>query len=189
MIDIVIPKLPEHKLITDFSRQTYKDFKVYTIVDVSRKGQSWAKNEGFKMGNSDLVLFSDCDIEWQVDALEIMLNKLEATPKASYCYPAFLWDNEIFGYRYFDAKALKQSNYITGNSLIRRKDFLPFDESLHRLEDWDLWLRLLLQNKIGVWAEEILFYTKGKRISDISTHYKAERLIRRKYDSNFNHNI
>jgi hypothetical protein len=33
----------------------------------------------------------------------------------------------------------------------------PFDESLKRFQDWDLWLTLLAQNKTGVFVPEVLF--------------------------------
>jgi len=44
-------------------------------------------------------------------------------------------------------------------SLVRRIDFPKdgIDESLKRYQDWDLWLRLLKENKKGIWINECLF--------------------------------
>ncbi|OGH90192.1 MAG: hypothetical protein A2537_03520 [Candidatus Magasanikbacteria bacterium RIFOXYD2_FULL_36_9] len=41
--------------------------------------------------------------------------------------------------------------------MIRTKDFVPFDESIKRFQDWDLWLTMLEQNKIGIFVPQILY--------------------------------
>jgi len=58
--------------------------------------------------------------------------------------------------------------YITTTSLIRAKDFPGFDESLKKFQDWDLWLTMLEQGKIGVWIPEVLFSAKPRK-AGIST--------------------
>jgi hypothetical protein len=70
-------------------------------------------------------------------------------------------------------------------SLIRSADFPGFDESLHRLQDWDLYLTLLAQGKRGVYCNDIIFTTK---VRDGITHngpvdiLEAERRIKEKHD-------
>ena len=44
-------------------------------------------------------------------------------------------------------------------SLIRRKDFPQsgWDESIKKLQDWDLWLQMLSEGKTGLWIPQVLF--------------------------------
>jgi hypothetical protein len=53
-------------------------------------------------------------------------------------------------------------------SLIRRSDFpeTGWDESIKKLQDWDLWLTMLEQGHVGLWINKILFrVTPGGTIS------------------------
>ena len=135
-----------------------KGIKTVVIGDKG-KGANWARNQGFKQVDTEFVLFSDNDLRWRDNAISELLIALEETPEASYSYGAYEMGGQIYCNQGFDADMLKKWNYICTMSLIRTKDFLGFDESVKRFQDWDLWLTMLEQGKIGVHCGEILFDT------------------------------
>ena len=110
----------------------------------------------------EYLLFSDNDIQWKENALEVMYNCLSKTDDSiAYCYCSYEMDNVVYCNQEFDANKLLTQNYISTMSLIKTKFFLGFDESIERLQDWDLWLNLLLNhNKKGIYCGETLFSTK-----------------------------
>jgi hypothetical protein len=57
----------------------------------------------------------------------------------------------------FDAQRLRRHNFISTMSLVRRADHPGFDESLVRAQDWDLWLTMLEQGKVGVYCGRRIF--------------------------------
>jgi len=69
-------------------------------------------------------------------------------------------------------------------SLIRTKDFCGFDENIKRLQDWDVWLTMLEQGKVGVQCGFDLFTTTtGHGITNNSSedYQKAQQIIVKKH--------
>jgi glycosyltransferase involved in cell wall biosynthesis len=141
--------------------------KTIVVEDKKKKGANWARNKGFESVDTEFVLFSDDDIRWREGAIEKLLETLEAHPEVSYSYGAYVMGGNVYCDQEFDPDLLLLSNYISTMSLIRTKDFPGFDESLDRFQDWDLWLTMLRDDKIGVFCGEIIFDTD---IRDGITH-------------------
>lgn len=122
-------------------------------------GAPAARNHGRREASGDYLLFSDADATYRSDALEKMKQALEANPQASYAYPSFMWGKKAFKVGAFDAEKLKQGPMIHTTALIRASAFTAkgWDESIKKLQDWDLWLTMLEEGKTGVWIDEVLF--------------------------------
>ena len=154
------------------------------MVCDSGHGANWARNMGFKGINTELVLFSDNDIEWAENGVSALLEALDEHPEASYSYGSYMMGNNLYCNQNFDPEKLKQYNYISTMSLVRVKDFPGFDEKIERFQDWDLWLTMLEQGKVGVHCGEIIFKTE---IKDGITHngkvdvLEAQRIIKEKH--------
>lgn len=136
------------------------EVKVVVVNDEDCRGSNWARNDGFKQVNTEFVLFSDNDINWHPGAIHNLLDALESHPECSYSYGAYRMGDDLFCWQPFDANELRQYNYISTMSLIRTKDFPGFDENIKRFQDWDLWLTMLEQGKIGVNCGEEIFDTE-----------------------------
>lgn len=182
LVSIIIPVYNHEKALEraldSISKQTYKDIEViivddgndkelriknnglkvnYRIIRQEHKGAPAARNRGFRESKGDYVIFWDADVIAKPDMLEKMIRTLEIHPEASYVYSSFSFGWKKMSARVFDMGALKKNNYIHSTSLIRSEAVVPWDETLKRFQDWDLWLTMAEQGKYGVWIPDYLF--------------------------------
>lgn len=128
-----------------------------TLITQENRGSNPARNRGFTASKGELVIFCDADVIMRQDMLEELVRALGHHPQAGYAYSAFRFGWKRFSSYPFDAKRLRQMNYIHTTALIRRADFPGFDESLKRFQDWDVWLSILERGKEGVYVPQELF--------------------------------
>jgi glycosyltransferase involved in cell wall biosynthesis len=169
--------------LASLQKQTFKDFQIVVSPD-KRGNANWARNHGFERCSSRYVLFSDDDIKWEPDALQVLVEALEPCPRASYSYGAYRCGKRINSGQHFNSQELLRKNYISTMSVIRSEHFPGFDESLQRLQDWDLWLTMLEQGHVGVFCGRTVFSTEVRpgitHNGKISWH-EAERIVRVKH--------
>lgn len=127
------------------------------IVQQSNRGAAAARNQGAIAAKGEFIIFWDADTLAEPVMLAELMNALAAHPEASYAFCQFQFGWKTMNSQSFNAEDLKRNNYIDTTSLIRRADFNGWDESLRRFQDWDLWLTLLEQGKIGVFVPKVLF--------------------------------
>lgn len=130
---------------------------VRCIRFAERQGAPAARNRGAHEISSPFILFLDADTALEPSALAVMAQALEEHPEVSFAYSDFYWGWKRFYGRAWDQAALRQMNWIHTTSLIRRSDVIPFDESLKKFQDWDMWLTMAEQGKMGVWIPKPLF--------------------------------
>lgn len=146
-------------------------YKIAWLRNSNSRGESYGKNQGapsarncgFRKAKGEFLLFCDADIIFVPDALEIMAETLRKNPEASYAYPAHKHGLKLFRAWPFDAEKMKQMPYIHSTALIRREHFPTngWDESVKRLQDWDLWLTMLENGHKGIWIDQVLFTIVG----------------------------
>ena len=133
------------------------------IVNDNKGGAPEKRNAGFDKSTQEYIFFCDDDIILPADHLQKLLDALlkpNETP-IGYAYSGYhgivmhpathpMRGNFEIPTRNFNPTALKQGNYISTMSLIRRNYFPKFDESLKRLQDWDIWLTMLKNGLHGV---------------------------------------
>lgn len=162
LLSIIIPirenGTPEPTL-RSLAQQTFRDFEIICSWDHGH-GANAARNAGFRRANGSLLLFSDDDITWRPDALARLVSTLEAHPEAAYSYGAYTMGGRVQCGREWDAAALRRQNFVSTMSVIRREAFPGFDESLTRLQDYDLWLTMLAAGHRGVYCGGVVFSTQ-----------------------------
>ncbi|PKM91346.1 hypothetical protein CVU82_01990 [Candidatus Falkowbacteria bacterium HGW-Falkowbacteria-1] len=153
--------------------ETFKLENDYYFINQENKGAPAARNRGLKEARGKYLFFCDADAILKSDALEKMLTKLEENPSAAYAYSSFYWGKKLFKLWPFDTEKLKKMPYIHTMSLIRRESFpeKAWDESIKKLQDWDLWLTMLECGHQGIFIEEVLF--KVKPVGTISSWIPA----------------
>jgi len=183
---------------TEHILQTYRD--KLKIINQKNRGAAAARNQGAAAASSSYIIFFDADIIAQPTLLQKMHQTLLNNPQISYAYSAFKFGLKTFRLWPFDPARLKKMPYIHTTSLIRRRDFPGFDESLKKFQDWDLWLTMLEKERIGCFIPEILFSVRpgggmskwlpkffyqlpwSKKISAVESYRQAEKIIKQKHD-------
>lgn len=181
-VSLVIPVWQHERLLANclasLGQQTFKDFEIIIIDDGNdpplnlepityhleprlirqeHAGAAVARNRGAREARGEFLLFVDADSELYPDCLERMVEALHEYPETAFAYSSFKWGWKEFRARAFDPVTLRRHNIAHTASLLRRRDFPGFDESLKKFQDWDLWLTLLDQGKRGVAISETLF--------------------------------
>ena len=114
------------------------------------------------------------------------LEPLEKVAPVSYSYGSYEMDGKIQCDKEFNPATLRDTNFISTMSLIRTKDFPGFDESIKRLQDWDLWLTMLLKDQnYGVYVGKKIFTTQKRdgitEGKDAQPYAEAVEIIKKKH--------
>ncbi|HPN15075.1 MAG TPA: glycosyltransferase [bacterium] len=131
-------------------------------------GAPAARNKGAELTKSEFILFLDAEVVLRPQALWLMREALEKEPDAALAYGDFYWSYKLFKARDWDVSALRRINYIHTTALIRRNQLIPFDESLKKFQDWDLWLSVAGRGSRGVYIPQVLFKVLCERQAGMS---------------------
>lgn len=169
--------------LSSLAQQTFQNFDLVICQDEVGNA-NWARNRGAEWAHTEFILFSDDDIDWLPNALALLVETLRTRPEANYAYGAYRMGDVIQCDKSFSSAELKRHNYISTMSLIRTRDFPGFDEFLARLQDYDLWLTMLEQGKMGVYCGAVLFETQkrfGITYGSGQTYDEALAIVRQKH--------
>ncbi len=148
------------------TRLQARDRRVRSLRLLERGGAQAARNAGVTAAHNPVVAFLDDDCLWYPDKLEKQLRALTPNRGVVYCRHAIRHGEEWVvegepGAARDPVGALLRGNYVGTYSIIVRRDLLQsvggFDESLPRLQDWDLLLRLGRHTAFG-YVPEILVH-------------------------------
>jgi len=140
---------------TDNTRHVVEQFSDPRIhyMQLAKSNGAVARNFGLRRSQGELIAYLDSDNMWHPDFLACAVAMLLGRPECVLTYCGYI-DSELSGARFasartkirnFDYADLVDRNYIDLNSVVHRRYLLErlggFDESLPRLQDWDLVLR------------------------------------------------
>jgi len=143
------------------------------IIINDREGSAPEKrNAGFDKSTQPYVFFCDDDIILPANYLETLLKNLKCehkTPEIGYSYTGYYGvvlhpESHPFRGNFrtpstpFNPTALKQGNYISTMSLMKREVFPRFDETLTRFQDWDMYLTILKNGVRGIMVSDVFFW-------------------------------
>lgn len=140
----------------------YKNLKTenhYLFLNQTNQGAPAARQRGLEEARGDYLFFCDADAILEPSALETMIYALANNSQVSYVFSSFKWGKKLFRVGEFDPDRLKRMPYIHTMSLIKRADFpgAGWDTSIKKFQDWDLWLTMLEQGKVGLFIPKVLF--------------------------------
>jgi glycosyltransferase involved in cell wall biosynthesis len=211
LVSVVVPTRRHESVeltVRSLAAQSCQDFEVHVVVDSGERGAPWARNRGAERARGKFILFSDSDVDWDPTALDTMVSTLEramlrdAEAIRAEAPPRFRTAYAYGGYRTtfpaprasgaphanasWDFATLKYRNVASTMALVYRDAFTGFDETLARLQDWDLWLGMALNaDERGEWVGRILFTTPyredGISAPGRDAYVAAWQAVRRKY--------
>ncbi len=120
------------------------------VIRQSNAGANPARNRGLVEATGDFVMFCDADVVMNSKMIEEFVFALVNHPEVSYAYSGFRFGWKVFHGIPFNGDLLRRMNFVHTTSLVRRSDFPGFDPAIKRFQDWDVWLTMLEQQKIGV---------------------------------------
>jgi glycosyltransferase involved in cell wall biosynthesis len=147
------------------------DVRVVRLPD--RRGVAAARNAGIGIARGDWIAFLDDDDLWSPDKLRAQLDaaerdaadmvyagvvSLDANGTAQYAFP--LPPSKELPRRLLAGSALPAgcSNVIARTALVR--ELGGFDEELHQLADWDLWIRLAWAGRVTACDARLVGYVE-----------------------------
>lgn len=137
----------------------YSDKRIKYIKSDINAGASGARNIGLKQSSGELIAYLDSDNLWYERYLENMINCFDKDTVMIYSGQNLILlggakDNlKVLGMRTrnekYDPYKMTKGNYIDINCVIHKRSVLNelgyFDESLKTLEDWDLFVRIVIK--------------------------------------------
>jgi len=230
-LSIIIPVYNNYNLLKQclesILKQSFDDYEIIIVDDGSEKqidvsnfefrisnlksfrifhgGAPKARNFGFEKSTGEYIFFCDADIIFlKKDSLQKFVDVLDKNSEIDFVYSQFKFGWKKFKCFDFDIEKLKQNNYISGNSIIRRSALekleinKPWDENLKKFQDWDLWLSLIENGSSGKLIKEVLwqaksngtmskwlpsfFYKMFPNNKSVQRFYKAKEIIKKKHN-------
>ena len=145
---------------TDNTKEVVESFNAERIKYIRHEineGEAAARNTGIKSASGKFIASHDSDDEWLPEKLGRQVRTLEnSPPKVGVVYTGF-WRIKGDGKTYFPPsgitkkegdihRELLKGNFVgTPTTLVKRECFERagmFDERLHHLVDWEMWIRI-----------------------------------------------
>lgn len=174
--------------------KTYQDDRIHFITYQKNRGACHARNTGLESVNGEYVAFLDSDDVWYPDCLEYAINELSKGPsnlggiigrvemlddeQNVLVYPNDL--SEMIGESSDNRPLINEMliyNVMTMPAVVIKRECIDridgFDENLSRLQDWDFYLRLLVESGYVFVFRNHLFAKVYKQKDSISNDWSA----------------
>lgn len=136
---------------TDNTSEVLKRFEgKIRVIHQKNTGANPARNRGLAEATGEFIIFCDADVVMKPQMIAQFVQHLIDHPEVSYAYGGFRFGWKVFHGVPFSGDQLRKMNFVHTTSLVRRNDFPGFDPAVKRFQDWDVWLTMLEQKKIGV---------------------------------------
>lgn len=136
---------------------SFNDKRIRYLRHEKNKGEAAARNTGIKAAKYDYIAQQDSDDEWLPEKLAKQVRAFEnCPPQIGVVYTGF-WKEEngqrtYIPFEWIDKKEgdihqqLLKGNFIGSPAVLVKKECFDnvglFDERLHNLVDWEMWLRI-----------------------------------------------
>jgi len=172
----------ENKISINFS-----DPRIQIAYNNNKPGANGARNTGISLAKGKYIAFLDDDDTWRQDKLLKQITIMDSS-EAILCYTGKniiiqKKNSSIKEYSYKTSfiapkTTLQLHNYIgTTSSVIIRSDVLndciKFDEEIHSLQDYDLYLQLVEKGEFVGIPEALVTYYFDESINHLSVNNKA----------------
>ncbi len=173
---------------SDETSQIKKDFPLIKYIYQNNSGVSSARNLGIKSATYEWIAFLDSDDTWHKDKIQLQVELHQSNPELRMSYTDENWIRDgvrvkipkkfrKFGGDIFD-ECLSHCIIAPSATLLHR-DLIEkvgdFDESLEVCEDYDLWLRVAVDNEIGLVDKPLITKYAGHKDQLSFKHWGMDR--------------
>jgi GalNAc5-diNAcBac-PP-undecaprenol beta-1,3-glucosyltransferase len=161
-------------VVDDNSKTPYSDkleelsnLKVKYIKRDSNGGGSAARNSGIINANGEYIAFLDDDDSWDSTKIEKQILSLNKSCRASHCGYKLMSNNQS---RIESKDVITLSDLCENNKLASTSGLLceakllkqvMFDSTLHKAQDWDIYLRIAKITSFSYVREALYIYDDG----------------------------
>ena len=146
------------------------------LLSIAHSGPAAARNRGVGVAQAELIAFLDSDDLWMSDKLTRQLAFMRENPAYAIAQTQEIWMRN--GRRVNSGRRHRKRGgnifvdslrtcLISPSAVIMRRDLFNdaggFDERLAACEDYDLWLRLLIDNETGLLDDALVVRRGGHR--------------------------
>jgi len=167
---------------------SFKDERIRIFDYGNDAGKAKTLNKLIKEAKSNFISLQDDDDVWFPNKLELQLRYIEnydvvGTQIKYIDEHGKPFNGPVLALIDKDIKlmSLNKINQIANTSVITKKDDIlsvgGWDESLDALEDYDLWLKLMLKNKTFINLPQILVYHRLHKASNFNNKSNQANLI------------
>ncbi|WP_130860461.1 glycosyltransferase family 2 protein [Gracilibacillus phocaeensis] len=177
---------------------TYDDNRLHLINQKKHINGNVARNFGIKNAKGEYVAFLDDDDQWLEEKIELQMEEFNKNKDVGLVYTGaeiiYIDKNIVYNTNANKSGDLSQEILVSNcigstSSVMVKKNILNlsgyFDETLRAQQDYDLWIRICQQTKIGVVSKPLLKYfnfSSTNQISDdINKYIEAVKHINEKY--------
>jgi glycosyltransferase involved in cell wall biosynthesis len=159
---------------TDGTYESLAHLECVTLARTDHRGPAAARNHGVAMARATLIAFLDSDDLWMPNKLARQLAFMRAHPECAISQTGEVWIRN--GRRVNPGRRhIKRAGdifidslrtcLISPSAVIMRTDLFRalggFDEDLAAAEDYDLWLRIIVDHDVGLLDEPLITHRAG----------------------------
>ena len=130
------------------------DERIHYFYNETNQGASFARNLGLQKSTGKYISYLDSDNTYTSSFMSPAIEFLEKNQNFDFVYGALLTSShgkkKQILFKEFSRRQLLKGNYIDMSTIVHRRKlyelFGGFDESIHRLDDWDLILKYTQNN-------------------------------------------
>ena len=159
---------------TDGTSEMLADIDDVTVERIEHRGPAAARNRGVELARAPLIAFLDSDDLWAPDKLHRQLAFMREHPDCAISQTAEIWFRDGRrvnpGLRHLKRAGdifldSLQTCLISPSAVIMKTALFRalggFDEDLAAAEDYDLWLRILVDQEVGLLDEALVTRRAG----------------------------
>ena len=165
----------------------------FRYISQENRGLAGARNTGIRASQGEYLVFLDSDDVILPDKLGTQSDYLRRHPDVDIVYSHSQWfveddlnDVRSVNFPVYEGMVLDQlifGNFMHVNSVMVRRDKVVlaalFDERLRELEDWDLWLRMVIKGSVVGFTSGIMSKVRIRKGSMTSNQNRMDATMAR----------
>jgi glycosyltransferase involved in cell wall biosynthesis len=153
------------------------------LIETPNRGVSAARNTGAAAARGELLAFLDSDDVWRPRKLRAQVDYFESHPRMSICHTEEIWIRRGVRVNPCRHHAKPEGDVflpslerclVSPSAVMLRRDLFAraggFDERMPACEDYDLWLRLAREARVGL-VREPLVIKRGGHADQLSRRF------------------